>query len=297
MKIHDEKLINKIVNAVLQEFEQEENDNLGSRAFSTTPPPSDQILEIVDELWRKEVAVQNPADYKSLKKLHQFTPARVAIGRAGNRLRSNTLLLMRSDQAAAFDAVYKEVDANLLNELNLFCVQTMCNDSDTFVTRPDLGRRLNEEAKKELKSRCTSAPDIQIYLSDGLSSSAVEANASNILPAIITGLKTKKISAGTPFYLRFGRVGAMDEISELLNAKVTCVLLGERPGLLTAQSMSAYIAYQATVGMPESNRTVISNIHPKGTPAVEAGAYIAEVLSNILELEASGVNLRNKVML
>ena len=83
----------------------------------------------------------------------------------------------------------------------------------------------------------------------------------------------------------------MAQISEITGAEVTCTLIGERPGLITAESMSAYIAYKATVGMPEARRTVVSNIHRQGTPAVEAGAHIAQLLMKILEAKASGVDL------
>ena len=96
---------------------------------------------------------------------------------------------------------------------------------------------------------------------------------------------------GTPFLLRFGRVAAEDHVAEILGAKVVCVLLGERPGLATAESMSAYIAYNAYVGIPESKRTVVSNIHKDGIAAVEAGAYLTEVICKILEQKASGVDL------
>jgi ethanolamine ammonia-lyase small subunit len=119
----------------------------------------------------------------------------------------------------------------------------------------------------------------------------VEANATKILPVITEALQSKGLKVGTPFYLRFGRVGAQEQVAEILGAKVVCVLLGERPGLATAESMSAYITYNAYVGMPESKRTVVSNIHRNGTAAVEAGAYIAEVIAKILEQKASGVDL------
>ena len=121
-------------------------------------------------------------------------------------------------------------------------------------------------------------PKVQIYVSDGLSSAAVEANTRDVLPSILQGLKSYGIETGTPFFVKYGRVGAMDQISELTGADVTCVLIGERPGLLTAESMSAYIAYKATVGMPESRRTVVSNIHREGTIPAEAGAHIAILL-------------------
>lgn len=84
----------------------------------------------------------------------------------------------------------------------------------------------------------------------------------------------------------------MDVVSETLDAEVTCVLIGERPGLVTANSMSAYIAYRAKVGMPEARRTVVSNIHSGGIPAVEAGAHIAQLIKTILERKASGVDLQ-----
>jgi len=86
----------------------------------------------------------------------------------------------------------------------------------------------------------------------------------------------------------------MDPISEMLDAKVTCVLIGERPGLATAESMSVYIAYEARIGMPESRRTVVSNIHSRGTPAVEAGAYLVDLLNEIFTARASGVELRRQ---
>ena len=134
-------------------------------------------------------------------------------------------------------------------------------------------------------------PDVQIYAADGLSSTAIQVNLPKILPVLIDSLKAKGLTVGTPFFLRFGRVGSQEHVAETLGAKVVCVLVGERPGLATAESMSAYIAYNAYVGMPESKRTVVSNIHKDGTAAVEAGAYVADVIEMILKQKASGVEL------
>ena len=109
---------------------------------------------------------------------------------------------------------------------------------------------------------------------------------------ILQGLKSSGVKVGTPFFLKYGRVGSMDEVSELIGADVTCVLIGERPGLITATSMSAYIAYKATVGMPEARRTVVSNIHSAGTNPAEAGAHIADIIKLILEKKTSGTELK-----
>ena len=156
----------------------------------------------------------------------------------------------------------------------------------------DLGRKLSAEGAATIKEKCKKNPTVQIYVSDGLSSAAVAANVPDLLPAITQGLQSYRIEAGTPFFVKYGRVGVMDEISELTGADVTCVLIGERPGLITAESMSAYIVYKATVGMPEARRTVVSNIHKSGTIPAEAGAHIAEIIKIMLEKKASGTDLK-----
>ena len=220
------------------------------------------------------------------------TPARIGVGNCGPRLKTRTMLTLRADHAAARDAVFMDVSSELLDRLNLFTVETRCTDKTQFLTRPDLGRVFPPEGMERIKSKCVHDIDVQIYVSDGLSSTAEGANLENILPIIMDGLKARGLKVGTPFFVKNGRVAAMDQISEALNATVTCVLLGERPGLATAESMSAYIAYRATVGMPEARRTVVSNIHSRGIPAVEAGAYIVDVIEKILEAKASGVELK-----
>ena len=235
--------------------------------------------------------LDNAQDPQALERMIKRTTARIGVGRAGPRLKTQTLLALRADHAQARDAVMKDVDPKFLDSAGLFTVQTLCEDKNTYITRPDLGRQLSPDAVRTLKERCVQNPDVQIYISDGLSSTAVEANATKILPVITEALQSRGLKVGTPFYLRFGRVGAQEHIAETLGAKVICTLLGERPGLATAESMSAYITYNAYVGMPESKRTVVSNIHKNGTAAVEAGAYVAEVVAKILEQKASGVDL------
>ena len=135
-------------------------------------------------------------------------------------------------------------------------------------------------------------PQVEIFVSDGLSSTTVAANTEDVLSGALQGLKSNGVKVGTPFFLKYGRVGAMDEVSEILKADVTCVLIGERPGLITATSMSAYMAYKGTIGMPESRRTVISNIHSAGTIPAEAGAHLAEVIKIMLDKKISGTELK-----
>lgn len=228
----------------------------------------------------------------SLRQMQEATSARIGVGRAGPRLKTQTLLQLRADHAAARDSVAKDVSLDLLEKLNLFTVQTQCKDMDEYLTRPDLGRVFDESAVAAIKAKCKPSPRVQIYAAGGLSSTALEANLANILPTLSDCLAAKGIQIGTPFYVKYGRVATQDVISEILDAEVVCVLIGERPGLATAESLSAYISYRAAVNMSESRRTVISNIHKGGIAAVEAGAYIADVIELILKAKASGIDLK-----
>jgi ethanolamine ammonia-lyase small subunit len=222
------------------------------------------------------------------------TPARIAIGHAGPRLKTQTYLQFRADHAIARDAVLQDVPQELLSRLQLPAFKTKCRDKNEFLTRPDLGRQLDDEALRSLKQHNPSPCDALVYAADGLSSKAVTANLEDILPILQDGLKQQNISMGKPFFLQYGRVGSMDVIGPALDAKVVCVLLGERPGLGSAESMSAYVAYEPTQGMPEARRTVVSNIYAGGLNAVEAGAYLAEVMGKILREKKSGVELNEK---
>lgn len=241
---------------------------------------------------RDVIELKNPANKAELMKYKKKTPARIGISRAGTRYTTNTMLRFRADHASAVDAVYTDVSEEFLNANNLFTIQTKCHSKDEYMTRPDLGRRLSEESIAALKEKAKKSPKVEIFVSDGLSSTAIEANVEDTLPAIINGLKSYGIEAGTPFFLKYGRVGAADEVSEVLDAEVTCVLIGERPGLATSESMSAYITYKGYVGIPESKRTVVSNIHKNGTPASEAGAHIAHIIKKVLDAKASGQDLK-----
>lgn len=252
----------------------------------------ENLEDITSSKVRKLPLLDHIEDREGLERMMTRTTARIGVGNCGPRLKTQTMLTLRADHAAARDAVFKNVGQELLDRLGLFTIETRCSSKDEFLTRPDLGRLFPEESLETLRAKCARDVDVQIYASDGLSSTAIEANLENILPVIMDGLKAGGLKTGTPFFVRNGRVAAMDQISETLNARVTCVLIGERPGLATAESMSAYIAYQATVGMPEARRTVVSNIHSKGIPAVEAGAYIVDVIQKILEARASGVELK-----
>ena len=251
------------------------------------------IPDVTEVNIRTQYLVKNPEHGEEYAELKANAPCRLGIGKAGARYKTDPMLQFRAAHSAAQDAVFNDVDHDFVEkQMGLFIVQTQCENKDVYLPRPDLGRKLSPEAVATLKEKCKKSPTVQIYVADGLSSAAVAANVADLLPAIMQGLQSYRIDVGTPFFVKFGRVGVMDEISELLGAEVTCTLIGERPGLITAESMSAYIAYKATVGMPEARRTVVSNIHKNGTIPAEAGAHIAEIIKIMLEKKASGTDLK-----
>ncbi|WP_281744371.1 ethanolamine ammonia-lyase subunit EutC [Thermanaerovibrio acidaminovorans] len=267
----------------------------------STPPqgaqeaPADQDGELPDLTQvdiRTQCLVPSPKDPAALMAMKAKTPARIGVWRAGPRYKTETLLRFRADHAAAQDAVFSEVSDEFLAKNDLQVVKTECADKDQFLTRPDLGRRFSPEATETIKRLVGSPPKVLVYISDGLSTTAVETNAIDTFKAMAQALDRQGIKLPKPFFVKYGRVPAMDVISQVTGAEVVCVLIGERPGLVTAESMSAYITYKGTVGMPEAKRTVVSNIHSGGTPAVEAGGYVAEIIKLMLEKRASGIDLK-----
>ncbi|MFY2158237.1 ethanolamine ammonia-lyase subunit EutC [Cytobacillus firmus] len=242
----------------------------------------------------KKTGIDNPADPVELEALKSKTPARIGVGRAGSRPKTDTWLKFRFDHAAAVDAVYGDVNDELINRLGLFKVNTMVNEKEVYIRRPDYGRKLSEEAKKIILAKCQKGPAVQIILSDGLSSSAIEENAEDVFLSLQQSLKSLGLDMGTPFYIEKGRVAVMDEVGELLNPKVVVLLIGERPGLVSAESLSAYLCYEPRKGTIEADRMVISNIHKGGIPPAEAGAYLGTVIQKVIKYEASGVSLVKK---
>lgn len=226
-----------------------------------------------------------------LESLKQFTPARIGVGRTGTRPLTKDVLQFRTDHAAAVDSVYGTVPEKILSEFNLFSVTTQVESMEHYLKRPDHGRLLADEAKSHLQKNCLQAPDVQVVVSDGLSAKAIEENLSDVYPALIDSLDSYNLKIGTSFFVKGGRVACMDEIGEILKPKALVLLIGERPGLMSAESMSAYMCYQPGKGKKESDRMVISNIHKRGTPPIEAAAHIGTLIDKMIQQQTSGVHL------
>ena len=186
-------------------------------------------LSAVD--FRQIIDVPTPANPEEFRRMRSKTVARIGVWRAGPRCRTNTYLRFRADHAAAMDAVFTDVPERLLEEMGLFTVQTLCETKDMYLTRPDLGRRFSQETLAELQQRCKRNPDD--------AARGVRRPVQHLSVRQPPGHPARHPSRaeqhggqrGHPFFIKYGRVGAMDAVTEALGSKVTVILLGERPGL------------------------------------------------------------------
>ena len=263
----------------------------GPQQVDTHYRDGDFVEDVTKLDLRKLYLVEDPQQEQPYRRLKERTPARLGCGKAGPRYKTLTMLRFRADHAAAQDAVFSQVAETYAQENGLLPLQTRCNDKDEYLTRPDLGRIFDQENADKLKAAIPNSPRVLIVVGDGLSSAAIVANAMDCMAAIRDGLKTKGIETGQAVFVRYCRVGAGDAIGSITGCELVCMLVGERPGLVTDKSMSAYITYQPRTGVSESSRTVVSNIHAQGTPPVEAGAHIAQLIDMILKKKVSGVGL------
>jgi ethanolamine ammonia-lyase small subunit len=278
--------IEAIVKQVMKELEK------GSNSSISTSVPKETINHIVrDIVYKKEkvVGVDQPIDADLIAKVQSITPARIGIGRTGTRMKTKEYLDFRIDHAAAQDAVFRGVSEEFLTETKLPVLQSKSTSMDEYLMNLDSGRRLDEASKAWAETHLPKNKQVQIIVSDGLSSTGIEANIPDLLPALIQGLKVKNISMGDPVFIKKSRVWIQDEIASIVNCDVVISLIGERPGLATSRSISAYLIYRPNEDTVESDRTVISNIHDGGIPPVEAGAFLADLIADVLKHKASGV--------
>ena len=242
-----------------------------------------------------------PAWPSLIEKIRARTPARVLVERAGAGYRTETQLELREAHAAARDAVRTEFDlerdlgAELVREWKLFAVSTMARNKDEYLLRPDLGRQFSAEGCKIVEERCPGNPDLQIVIGDGLSVTAVRAQVPRLLPLVAEAARLRGWASGQTFAVRYCRVGVMNAIGELLRPKVVVLLIGERPGLATAESLSAYMAYRPASGQSDANRNLISNIHARGVPPEAAANRIIALAAHMIERKLSGVELKEEL--
>jgi ethanolamine ammonia-lyase small subunit len=240
----------------------------------------------------------NSAEIVRRIKLH--TPARLFVGRAGAAYRTETQLKLREDHARARDAVRAEFelktafDAAFIEKWNLFEVSTRASTKLEYLARPALGREFSDESREEILRRCLAGGNIQIVIGDGLSVLAIQMQVPQLLPLLAEGAGNSGWSMGQTFVVRHCRVGLLNEIGELMKPQVAILLIGERPGLASAESMSAYMAYQPSRSHSDANRNLVSNIHDRGLNARSAADRILNLSAQMMRLRISGCTLKEQ---
>ncbi|MBP1966464.1 ethanolamine ammonia-lyase subunit EutC [Paenibacillus aceris] len=280
--------LDALVDRVMAELEKKLSIS-ASKGGDHAPPLPDTLPIPVEE--EPLSHVPDPKWEEGMNELLASTPARIGVWRTGTRALTKEVLKFRRDHAAAVDSIYGEASQALLDQFGLFTVETRYENTENYLKRPDMGRIVTEEGVALIQQKCKKHPQVQIVVSDGLSANAVDANLADVYPALLDSLSAYKLSTGTPFFVRGGRVAVMDHIGEIVQPEVLVLLIGERPGLVSSKSLSAYICYKPRKGTVESDRTVISNIHRGGTPPLEGGAHIGTIVKKMLEQKTSGINL------
>ncbi|HKR38263.1 MAG TPA: ethanolamine ammonia-lyase subunit EutC [Paraburkholderia sp.] len=236
--------------------------------------------------------------------LKAFTNARIALGRAGNGLPTAPLLAFNLSHAQARDAVHHPLDAEALRrtlEAEGFAtlgVESAAPDRQHYLRRPDLGRRLSEASRAalvEAASVATAArdepPEVVFVIGDGLSAIAAAKQAAPLLLAVRARLADWRI--GPVVVARQARVALGDEIGELLGAKLVAMLIGERPGLSSPDSLGVYLTYAPKVGCHDAQRNCISNVRPEGLPYEAAAHKLHYLLTHARRLGLTGVGLKD----
>ena len=228
-----------------------------------------------------------------IDRIRQRTPARLLLGRAGAGYPTKELLDLRRAHADAKDAVLADCDFTKVSP-DLLAVSTRARSKEEYLLRPDLGRLLSASARAEIRQHCRREAHLQIVVGDGLSATAVQTQVPRLLPLLISGAESRGWSLGVTFALRFCRVGVMNDIGDLLEPQVLVLLIGERPGLATAESLSAYMGYRPRSGHTDADRNLISNIHARGTPVEHAVVRILDLASQMMARYLSGSTLKEE---
>jgi ethanolamine ammonia-lyase small subunit len=231
--------------------------------------------------------------------LRRFTPARLALGRAGASLPTREVLRFALAHAKARDAVHAYFPAaeiaRLIEALGLRSIEvaSAAPDRATFLRRPDLGRRLSEESHARLAAEPVSRPDLAVVIADGLSATAVGAHAVPLVAGLLKAMRPR-LSLAPVAVASQARVALGDEVGAALGARSVLVLIGERPGLSSPDSLGAYLTFDPRSGRTDAERNCVSNIRPEGLAYPVAAGKLAWLISEAFRRRLTGVALKDE---
>jgi ethanolamine ammonia-lyase small subunit len=245
-----------------------------------------------------------PADPENpLLELRRLTPARIALGRTGTSMPTSAQLDFQYAHAQARDAVHLPFDsAGLSSQLAergraSLRLHSAATDRNSYLQRPDLGRKLSDESAQTLRDYALANPgdvDLAIVVADGLSALAVHRHTLPFLARMEDQIVNDGWSVSPVILVEQGRVAVADEIGELLGAKMVVILIGERPGLSSPDSLGLYFTYNPKVGLTDAYRNCISNVRLEGLSYGMAAHRLLYLMREACRRQLSGVNLKDE---
>lgn len=279
--------IEELVRTVLRQ-------ELAKAGEARIPPPSGTSEPQVcddDGCAPRVVKPPVPRDGKELERIVGATPARIVQGRTGTRYLTRVYVGIRAEHAIALDAVHSEVPKDFAQKLGALALETRAKDKEDFLLFPDHGRRLSDASRQLLEKEATKGVDVQLIAGDGLAAWAITEQGAELVPALARELKSVGLTTGRPLFVRFARIGVQDEIGVLTQAKSTVILVGERPGLGTGDSLSIYTAFAPRLNQDNAEKNCISNIRPLGIPIHAAAAECAQLMRRTFDAGGGGIHL------
>lgn len=247
--------------------------------------------ECVDGCTPRVVKAPVPRDERELRKIVGQTPARIVQGRTGTRYLTKVYVGLRAEHAIALDAVQAEAPDDFARKLGAVPLATRAKDKEDYLLFPDKGRRLDDASRKKLEAEATKGVDVQLIAADGLAAWAILEQGEHLVPALDRELRAVGLTVGKPLFVRFARIGVQDEIGVLTGAKSTVILVGERPGLGTGDSLSIYTGFRPRLNQDNSEKNCLSNIRPLGVPPLVAAKECALLMRRTFDAGGGGLHL------
>ncbi|MBK9293591.1 MAG: ethanolamine ammonia-lyase subunit EutC [Oligoflexia bacterium] len=285
----DQEYVREVVRQVLKEV-------IKTHALSNTQVSNKKSLTPAQKnlarwLGKDLDALQAEVTQKVVDKIAE-NPARLNVSRAGTRYLTRVALKFLSDHAVAKDAVYAELPDGFAEKNGWIMLNTKAKDKEEFLLRPDLGRQLNEASLQIVQSQGTHNCDVQITVADGLSPWATIRHSKALVDELLKLFSNQGLKVGKVFCVKYSRIAIGDVIGEALKAKVSMIILGERPGLGGGDSLSNYMVYNPKVGTVNALKSMISNIHPSGYTPIEAAKLTLYMVNKMFEQKCSGIDLK-----
>jgi len=237
-------------------------------------------------------------DQSLIAAIRARTPARLMLDRRGGSYRTSDQVTLRQDHAAAIDAVWRTFEPNR-DWGDSFCrvwqfleTESAAATKEEYLRRPDLGRIFSTASAARIRNECPLRADLQIVVGDGLSAAAAARQVPRLVPLLATLAHHRGWTLGRMIVVQHCRVGIVNQIGEILSPNVVVLLIGERPGLQTDDSLSAYLAYRPAAHHTDSRRNLISNIHDAGTRPESASQRIVALAAELMRCGTSGPTIK-----